>query len=227
MDLLANPGNLTSNMNLIFILSAFFLGALHALEPGHGKSVMAVFVMGTDANLKDALTLGLTVVFSHIIVVITLGVASIYLIDVLDVDVTHDIMSVVGGLILITVGAWILRRFYHPHHHAHKIDSTKGVIAIGLSTGLIPCPAALAVLLVSIANNQVYNGLWYILVFSIGLAISIVSLSVLMVKGRGFIQSYMGNKRVNSLPLISGTIIIIIGIFTLLHPLLEHLGTIH
>ena len=46
MDPLANPDNLTSNMNLIFILSAFFLGALHALEPGHGKSVMAVFVMG-------------------------------------------------------------------------------------------------------------------------------------------------------------------------------------
>ena len=128
---------------------------------------------------------------------------------------------------MITVGAWILRRFYHPHHHAHKIDSTKGVIAIGLSTGLIPCPATLVVLLVSIANNQVYNGLWYILVFSIGLAISIVSLSVLMVKGRGFIQSYMRNKRVNSLPFISDTIIIIIGIFTLLHPLFEQLETVH
>jgi ABC-type nickel/cobalt efflux system permease component RcnA len=214
-------------MNLIFIISAFVLGALHALEPGHGKSVMAVFVMGTDANLKDALILGLTVVFSHIIVVIALGAASIYLIDMLDVDITHDIMSVVGGLILITVGLWILRRFYHPHHHEHKIDSRKGVIAIGLSTGLVPCPAALAVLLVSIANNQVYNGLWYILIFSVGLAISIVGLSVMMVKGRGFLQSYVGNKSINSLPLVSGTIIIIIGIFTLLHPLLQHMGTIH
>jgi ABC-type nickel/cobalt efflux system permease component RcnA len=214
-------------MSILFIISAFLLGALHALEPGHGKSVMAVFVMGTDANLKDALALGLTVVFSHVMVVVTLGIASVYLIDVLDVDLTHDIMSVVGGLILITVGLWILRRFYHPHRHKHSIDTRKGVIAIGFSTGLIPCPAALAVLLISIANNQVYNGLWYILVFSIGLAVSIVCLSVLMVRGRGFIQNYMGNKRINNLPLVSGTIIIIIGIFTLLHPLLEHLELLH
>jgi ABC-type nickel/cobalt efflux system permease component RcnA len=227
MELLTDVGNLGSGMSILFIISAFLLGALHALEPGHGKSVMAVFVMGTDANLKDALALGLTVVFSHVMVVVTLGIASVYLIDVLDVDLTHDIMSVVGGLILITVGLWILRRFYHPHRHKHSIDTRKGVIAIGFSTGLIPCPAALAVLLISIANNQVYNGLWYILVFSIGLAVSIVCLSVLMVRGRGFIQNYMGNKRINNLPLVSGTIIIIIGIFTLLHPLLEHLELLH
>lgn len=52
---------------------------MHAFEPGHGKSVMAVFVMGTDATVKDATLLGLTVVFSHVIVVILLGVASIFL----------------------------------------------------------------------------------------------------------------------------------------------------
>nr|WP_243687826.1 hypothetical protein [Methanobacterium formicicum] len=52
-----------SEIGLLFMVSAFILGALHALEPGHGKSVMAAFVLGTDANLKDAWLLGLTVVF--------------------------------------------------------------------------------------------------------------------------------------------------------------------
>lgn len=226
MNLLPEPQVLLSDMNLVLIISAFLLGALHALEPGHGKSVMAVFVMGTDANLKDALTLGLTVVFSHVIVVISLGVASIYLVRTLSVDITHDIMSLIGGAILIGVGAWILRRFYHHHEHDHnhQIDTRKGVIAIGLSTGLIPCPAALAVLLLGIATNQVYNGLLYILVFSTGLALSIVCLSVLFVKGRGFLQSYVGSSKLEKLPLASGSIIIVIGLFTLLHPLMEHFG---
>lgn len=59
-------------------------------------------------------------------------------------DTTHDVMSVIGGIILIVVGIWIIRKFYHPYqHHKHHIDTTKGVVAIGLSTGLIPCPAAL------------------------------------------------------------------------------------
>ncbi|WP_319508734.1 sulfite exporter TauE/SafE family protein [uncultured Methanolobus sp.] len=213
---------LSSGLNFLIVISAFLLGALHALEPGHGKSIMAVFVMGTDADLKDALLLGLTIVVSHVVVVLALGVASIYLIDILDVDMTHDIMSVVGGVILISVGIWILRKFYHPHEHS--IDTKKSVIAIGLSTGLIPCPAALAVLLFSIANNQVYNGLIYVLIFSAGLAIAITSLSVVFVKGKGFIESYVSSSKINKLPLVSGSVIVVIGAFTLIHPLLEHVA---
>ncbi len=211
---------LSSEISFIIVFSAFMLGALHALEPGHGKSIMAVFVMGTDADLKDALLLGITIVVSHVVVVFALGVASIYLVEALNVDMTHDIMSVVGGVILMGVGIWILRKSYHPHEH--PIDRKKGVVAIGLSTGLIPCPAALAVLLFSIANNQVYNGLIYVLIFSAGLALAITSLSVLFVKGKGYIESYVSSTKINKLPLISGSVIIVIGLFTLLHPLLEH-----
>ncbi|NYB25792.1 MAG: sulfite exporter TauE/SafE family protein [Methanobacteriaceae archaeon] len=219
---------ITSGVNWLFIVSAFVLGALHAFEPGHGKSVMAVFVMGTDATVKDATLLGLTVVFSHVIVVILLGVASIFLLEALNVDTTHDVMSVIGGIILIVVGIWIIRKFYHPYqHHKHHIDTTKGVVAIGLSTGLIPCPAALAVLLFSIGNNQIYSGLTYVLVFSAGLAIAITLLSVLFVKGRGFIQGYLTSKTVNKIPLVSGAIIIIIGLITLLHPIIEYITNLH
>ena len=226
MDLIS--GGITvipSEINLLFMISAFVLGALHALEPGHGKSVMAAFVMGTDADLKDASLLGLIVVFSHMIVVILLGIASIFLLGALNVNSTHDIMSLIGGIILIAVGIWIIREYHHPHHHhEHNIDAKKGVIAIGLSTGLIPCPAALAVLLFSIANDQIYNGIIYVLVFSIGLAIAITLLSVFFVKGRGFIQRYMGSATINKIPLLSGVIIILIGLFTLLHPIVEYIS---
>ncbi|WP_340819581.1 sulfite exporter TauE/SafE family protein [Methanolobus sp. WCC4] len=221
MDILSLGSEaLSSELSFLIVISAFLLGALHALEPGHGKSIMAVFVMGTDADMKDALTLGITIVVSHVVVVLALGVASIYLVEALNVDMTHDIMSVVGGVILVAVGVWILRKFYRPHEHA--IDTKKGVIAIGLSTGLIPCPAALAVLLFSIANNQVYNGLIYVLIFSAGLAIAITSLSVIFVKSKSFIESYVSSTRINKLPLVSGTVIVAIGLFTLLHPVLEH-----
>ena len=139
-------------------------------------------------------------------------------------DATHEVISLIGGIILIAVGFWIVRKYYHPHHHhEHNIDTKKGVVAIGLSTGLIPCPAALAVLLFSITNNQLYNGLTYVLIFSAGLAISITLLSVLFVKGRGFIQSYMSNNTINKIPLLSGVIIIAIGLFTLLQPILEYI----
>ena len=225
MNLISGVTAVPSEIGLMFVISAFVLGALHALEPGHGKSVMAAFVMGTNAELKDASLLGLTVVFSHVIVVVLLGIASIFLLGALNVNATHEVMSVVGGVILVVVGFWIVRKYYHPHHHhEHNIDTKKGAVAIGLSTGLVPCPAALAVLLFSIANNQLYNGLTYVLIFSAGLAISITLLSVLFVKGKGFIGSYMSNDTINKIPLLSGVIIIVIGLFTLLQPVIVYIA---
>lgn len=220
MDLLTTTLPNTLELSFLFMASAFILGALHALEPGHGKSVMAIFVMGTDADLKDALLLGLTIVISHVAVVIAFGILSIYLLKTLNVDLTHDIMSVLGGLILIAVGIWIIRKFTHKHEHA--IDFKKSVIAIGLSTGLIPCPAALALLLLGISNNQVYAGLIYVLIFSLGLAFAIVLMSIIFVKSRNVLKRYVNSSKINKLPLISGFIIILIGIFTFIHPFIEH-----
>jgi ABC-type nickel/cobalt efflux system permease component RcnA len=208
-------------MELLWTLTAFMLGFMHALEPGHGKSVMAAYILGTGANLRDALLLGLTVVISHTSVVFALGILSIYLVGTLSSEMTHDIMSVIGGGILITVGIWILKNYFRPHEH--KIDTKKGVLAIGLSAGLVPCPAALAVLLFSITSGNLYDGLVYVFIFSLGLALSISLLSTLFVRGKQFIEKYVQSKNINKLPLISGIVIVLIGIYTISHPILEYL----
>ncbi|WP_421077014.1 sulfite exporter TauE/SafE family protein [Methanothermococcus sp. Ax23] len=207
-------------MELLWILTAFTLGFMHALEPGHGKSVMAAYIMGTGAGLKDALLLGLTVVVSHTSIVFALGILSIYLVGTMSSEMTHDIMSMIGGGILLTVGIWILKNYFHPHEH--KIDTKKGVLAVGLSAGLVPCPAALAVLLFSITSGNLYDGLVYVFIFSLGLALSISLLSALFVRGKQFIEKYVQSKDINKLPLISGVIILLIGIYTISHPLLEY-----
>lgn len=98
----------------LFLVTAFLLGILHALEPGHGKSVMAAFVIGINASLKEASLLGLTVVSSHVLVVVMLGIASIFVLGLLNVNSTHEIMSLIGGIILIAVGIWIVKKYYHP-----------------------------------------------------------------------------------------------------------------
>lgn len=208
-------------MELLWTLTAFMLGFMHALEPGHGKSVMAAYILGTGANLRDALLLGLTVVISHTSVVFALGILSIYLVGTLSSEMTHDIMSVIGGGILIAVGIWILKNYFRPHEH--KIDTKKGVLAIGLSAGLVPCPAALAVLLFSITSGNLYDGLVYVFIFSLGLALSISLLSTLFVRGKQFIEKYVQSKNINKLPLISGIVIVLIGIYTISHPILEYL----
>ncbi len=208
-------------MELLWGLTAFVLGFMHALEPGHGKSIMAAYVLGTKATLKDALLLGLTVVASHTSIVFILGILSIYLIGTLSSEITHDIMSILGGGILLIVGLWILKNYFHPHEH--KIDTKKGIFAIGLSAGLVPCPAALAVLLFSISSGNIYDGIIYVIIFSLGLALSISLLSALFVRGKQFIKKYVQSNNINKLPLFSGIVILCIGVYTISHPILEHL----
>ena len=211
-------------VELIYTITAFILGMLHALEPGHGKSVVAAYILGTKADLKDAILLGVTITISHTAVIFLLGILSIYLLESLNVNVVHDMMSVVGGLILIAVGIWIVKNYLHPHEH--KVDTKKGIIALGLSAGLVPCPAALAVLLLSIASGNLFDGLVYVAIFSIGLAISLTGLAAAFVESKELIKKYIGNKKVSKLPLISGGIIILIGLYTISHPIIEHLNLI-
>jgi ABC-type nickel/cobalt efflux system permease component RcnA len=205
-------------MELLYTITAFILGMLHALEPGHGKSVVAAYILGTKADLKDAFLLGIIITLSHTAVIFLLGILSIYLLESLNVDVVQDIMSVVGGLVLIAVGVWIIKNYLHPHEH--KIDTKKGIIALGLSAGLVPCPAALAVLLLSIASGNLIDGLMYVAVFSIGLAVSLTGLAVAFVESKELIKKYIGSKKISKLPLISGGIIILIGLYTASHPIL-------
>uniref|UniRef100_A9A831 High-affinity nickel-transporter n=1 Tax=Methanococcus maripaludis (strain C6 / ATCC BAA-1332) TaxID=444158 RepID=A9A831_METM6 len=205
-------------MEIIIGFSAFLLGAIHALEPGHGKSIMAAYVVGTDANIKEALTLGFTILFSHVIIIFLLGLFSIYMVEYFNIGYVSTVMEVLGGVILLLVGAWIVKSYYF--HHQHHIDTNKGSIAIGLSAGLVPCPVALAVLLFSISNNAIFDGLTYVIVFSIGLAMSIALFSILLVKSKDFLEKYIKNEQINKLPLISGIIIILFGIWNISGPIL-------
>ncbi|XRO77825.1 sulfite exporter TauE/SafE family protein [Methanocaldococcus sp. 10A] len=211
-------------VEFLYAITAFILGMLHALEPGHGKSVLAAYILGTKTGIKDAILLGMTITISHTAVIFLLGILSLYLLTNLNVELVHDMMSVLGGVILIAVGIWIIKSYIYPHEH--KIDAKKGIIAIGLSAGLVPCPAALAVLLFSISSGNLFDGLIYVAIFSIGLAISLTTLAVAFVESKELIKKYIGSKKVSKLPIISGGIIILIGLYTLSHPLLHYLTII-
>jgi len=80
------------------------------------------------------------------------------------------------------------------------------------------------IILLSIVRGDILNGLIYLIVFSVGLALSLTTLSTLFIKSKEFIQKYAGSRKINKLPLISGTIIILIGVYTLGHPILEFIS---
>ena len=171
---------------LFLLLAAFGWGAIHALSPGHGKSMVAAYLIGTRGQVRDAVALGATVTITHTIGVFALGLVTLALSQYVLPEQLYPWLNLVSGLLVVTIGLSVLRsrvRSAHHHHHHHHDDNLarKSIVAMGASAGLLPCPSALVVLLAAIAQHRIGLGLVMIVVFSLGLATTLTGLGVAVV----------------------------------------------
>jgi nickel/cobalt transporter (NicO) family protein len=214
---------------LVLLLTAFGWGMLHALSPGHGKAMVAAYLVGTRGTARHAVALGATVTVTHTIGVFALGLVTLTLSQYILPEDLYPWLNLASGLLIVGVGAGVLRdrvkrarrehaherdhahghdhdhgpahdhdhghAHGHAHHHHHTPDriTTRGLIAMGASAGLIPCPSALVVLLGAVAQHQIALGLLLIVAFSAGLAATLVALGLLVVTASNFTTARFGN----------------------------------
>jgi len=110
-------------LSLVYLPVAVGLGALHALEPGHSKTLMAAYLIGTKGTKRDAVLLGLSAATTHSLVVIALAVTALYLGKEAFTDQATHWLQIGSGAIVIGIGLWLLwqrwpRKHSHAHHHA-------------------------------------------------------------------------------------------------------------
>jgi ABC-type nickel/cobalt efflux system permease component RcnA len=207
---------------VLLLLAAFGWGALHALSPGHGKSMVAAYLVGTKGTAKHALALGVTVTATHTAGVFALGFVTLALSQYILPEQLYPWLTLVSGLMVLTVGAAVLRtrlkqhqhqhRHSHDQHHHHHDLSYRSLIAMGASAGLIPCPSALVVLLGAISQHQVGLGLVLILAFSLGLAATMTAIGIAVVYARRLTTRVgVSSRLVTALPAISALAIVVVG----------------
>ncbi|MDQ2747570.1 MAG: sulfite exporter TauE/SafE family protein [Acidobacteriota bacterium] len=229
-------------MNLIAGLTAFFLGAMHALEPGHGKSAIAAYAVGYRSSLRHILLLGLTTAFAHTISILILAAIFGAAIANIADEKAHQWIAVGSSFLILLTGAWLLQRAYRQRKsnencaeaesscncgtHRAKQDSDKqlsfGVVGLlGISTGLIPCPTALAVLLSAMTAGRFFGGLWTVCLFSAGLALTLcavalaASLAAKLTLKNQFVNSLNFSRWRVLMPMISACLITGSGLFML------------
>jgi nickel/cobalt transporter (NicO) family protein len=195
---------------LALLLAAFGWGAVHALSPGHGKAMVAAYLVGTRGTARHALALGLTVTVTHTIGVFALGAVALALSAYVLPEDLYPWLNLVSGLLVLGVGASVVRsrvrrartpaheHHHHAHdhaqghdhgdhhhgdghHHDHSDLRPRALLAMGASAGLIPCPSALVVLLGAVAQHQIGLGMVLIVAFSLGLAATLTGLGLLVV----------------------------------------------
>ena len=238
---------------LLSFLVAIGLGAFHALEPGHGKTLVAPYLVGSRGTARHALLLGLAVTASHTLSVYALGGVTLFASEYVLPDRLYPWLGVVSGLLITITGillfrrVWLRRRLQQHHYHQdrhehdrHHHDHTHGhshhgerhgaadypaagsLLSMGITGGMIPCPAALVVLLSAVALHRTGFGLLLIMAFSLGLAMVLVGVGLLVVYGRGFAQRWRGDGAwVTYMPFVSPLLITPLGLMVALTSLAQ------
>ncbi len=240
----------------LFIPSAILLGALHGLEPGHSKSMMAAFIIAINGTVRQAVLLGVAATLSHTAVVWLVAFVGLSFGSQWNAATTEPYFQLLSAVIMAGVALWMLLRLrkpasahnhgHHDHYHDHdhndqahavpdahaaahaaaiqkQFSSGKAtdtqVILFGLTGGLLPCPAAITVLLLCLQIKAVSLGLGLVLCFSIGLAMTLVLSGVIAA-----LSLRHANRRWPSLlrmtryaPYLSSALILLVSIFLAYH----------
>jgi nickel/cobalt transporter (NicO) family protein len=193
------------------IALALAYGAAHALAPGHGKSMVAAHLLGTQGRLKDAFSLGLVVTFTHTAANFVIAVLIFWLADRVFGVSQHTaagqsqiVMEIAAGIAVFLMGVAILYRRMlalasgkphthshgplgaHHHHgdghdHGHAHGAPAGLLSLGFWAGFQPCTAGIALTLMSVQQGWLWKGLYLLVAFSLGLGLVIVAIAVAMV----------------------------------------------
>jgi nickel/cobalt transporter (NicO) family protein len=264
----------TPNISPLLFLAAFaislILGALHALSPGHGKTIVAAYLVGSQGKAYHAIALGLLVTLTHTGSVFALGLATLSLSQYIMPNQLFPALELVSGVLILVLGIGLLlprlrtwlteRRRAKALPVAKKIEkkekstrlvldeeirepgpehnhdpsqfgyvpipkgmttvaenplsgiSWKSLIALGISGGLVPCPDAIAILLIAVTINKIAFGLGLIISFSLGLAVVLIVIGIVMVQSKQIFARLQWFSRVSFIvPVLSALVVLGLG----------------
>lgn len=248
---------------------AALLGVLHALSPGHGKTIVAAYLVGSQGKFYHAIALGILVTLTHTGSVLILGLLTLTVSRSLQTAQILPLLELLSGLLILLLGVgllhsrlrdWLANRRRQqaypspvvvdeidgdkkrlvlnqpimesgpPHSHTPSESgyiprkTTPGfplqgirwrsLAALGFSGGLVPCPDAIAILLIAATINRIGWGMSMIVAFSAGLAMVLIAIGIMILQGkRLFERMRWFDKIAYIVPVLSALVVLMIGGF--------------
>lgn len=260
-DLISSQSKLSFWFLLSAALIAAGLGALHVLEPGHGKTIVAAYLVGSRGTARHAVLLGIVVTAAHTSGVFLLGAVTLYASRYIVPEQLYPWLGAISGLSVAGLGVFTFLRHRtgetgeHTHaageRHSHwflsifkrgtlqqrgfeeSANSAAGLPAsqaapqlsgralslrelcvLGITGGIVPCPAALVVLLSAFSLHRIGFGLFLITAFSLGLAAVLVVVGISMVYTKRLMAARMqkGSAALRYLPMLSSAFMVLLGL---------------
>jgi nickel/cobalt transporter (NicO) family protein len=232
---LVASGHLSPALALVAILVAVLLGGIHALAPGHGKTVMSAYLVGLHGSVREAALIGATVTATHTAGVLILGIA-LEGWSALAPERLYPWFGLASGVLLVCVGVRLLRRALphrhhdggHTHDHVHsdwqpanaRRTGWRTMLALGFTGGLVPSPSALVVLLGAISIGRAWLGVLLVVAYGAGMALVLIGIGLLLVHARAAVElrhrrwpSHRRLRIASALPVGSAAVILLAGLW--------------
>ncbi len=259
-SLLRNP-QLTPLFLATALGLALALGGMHALTPGHGKALVAAYLVGARGSARHAAALGGVVTLTHTGSVLAVGLVTLLASRYLVPTALFPVLEIVSGLLITAMGVMLLWQRWRgwrgvqqkrqrqarqerqspvansqpslsssrqripigaeiatrPFDAALQAESGalrwRALVGLGISGGLVPCPDAIAILLVAVALNRLTLGLSMIVSFSLGLAAVLIAIGLAMVQSRQLLARFGRVERhAPTIALLSAAIVLGLGL---------------
>ena len=228
-------GILASNYAFwLVLLIALIHGAGHSLMPGHGKTMVAAYLVGERGTPWHAVVLGVVTTLTHTSA--ALAIALILRFTAVNAATIQTLLLFVGGLMLAGIGLWLfLQRLAGRSDHVHLFDmghahshgesapasakmGTVRLILLGIAGGIIPCWGAIVWVIGCVAASQFWLALPIVLAFSIGLSSVLIAIGLSVVYSGRVGSSRWGERAwfkqaIRWLPVIGAVIVTAIGLF--------------
>ena len=256
-DLISTQSKLSFWVLFSAALIAAGLGALHALEPGHGKTIVAAYLVGSRGTARHAALLGIVVTAAHTSGVFLLGAVTLYASRYIVPEQLYPWLGAISGLSVAGLGIFTFLKHWtgetgeHSHapgeQHSHwflsmfkrntpkqpaseesansaayfpasrpigRALSLRELCLLGITGGIVPCPAALVVLLSAFSLHRIGFGLFLITAFSVGLAGVLVVIGLVMVYTKRLMAARVqaGSAALRYLPFLSSAFMVVLGL---------------
>jgi ABC-type nickel/cobalt efflux system permease component RcnA len=204
----------------MLLLVAVGLGGAHAIQPGHGKTLVAATVLGDRGSWLRGTVLALVTTLTHTGSVVLIA-AALWWTRSTRFSEIHLVLARVAGFSIAAIGLWRLGRHLaghgeHPDDFApeHGEPSRHGLLWLGVAGGLVPCWDAIGLIVLAAAWGKPGLGLILLLAFSLGMALVLVLVGALAARFRRWLESGRGARGwEHRLGIASGLVLTAIGLY--------------
>jgi ABC-type nickel/cobalt efflux system permease component RcnA len=204
----------------LLLVLAFMLGLAHAIQPGHGKTLVAAATLGEGGGWTRGVLLALLTTIAHVGGVLVLALV-LWLTGTARYGTIQAGLVGVAGFLIAAIGLWRLGRHLGGHGthgsagHPERPRGRGGLVGLGLAGGLVPCWDAVLLVILAAAQGRLGLGLALLGAFSLGMAAVLTLVGVVLARlGRTLGASGAAWER--GLGLASGAALAVIGLVLLL-----------